>query len=156
MDLQKQVCQLEFAKKIKELGVAQKSLFYYDISPCGDDFVIFCAKNNSEIDRITFVETGNISAFTAADLGEMLPVFIDGEWYIAPGKEGKGVKRYKLYLAKSENGEWFIEYQEWSLHKLDSYELLVQRNADTEADARAKMLIYLLENKLIDPATLSK
>lgn len=53
-------------------------------------------------------------------------------------------------LAKNENNEWFVEYREWNLKKAENLELLVQKNDEAESDARAKMLIYFLENKLIE------
>ena len=63
-----------------------------------------------------------VSTFTVAELGEMLPV------------------NFHLSMFRTLNGQWGVE--------LDTNEQISYRN-DTEADARAQMLIYLLENKLI-------
>ena len=62
-----------------------------------------------------------ISAFSVAELGEMLQ-----EW-----------KNLRLDSTKDSNG--------WSIAKNETDRIY----ADTEADARGKMLIYLLENNLI-------
>jgi|TARA_R100001530_G_scaffold135693_1_gene113566 hypothetical protein len=60
------------------------------------------------------------SAFTVSELGEILP---ETNWQTYREKKG-----------------WII-----TDHQIN----LPTQKADTEADARAKMLIYLLENKLI-------
>ena len=64
-----------------------------------------------------------VSAFTIAELGEMLP------------------NTFGTY--KSENG--------WNVCEVENGELknIWALGGDTEADARGKMLCYLLENKLI-------
>ena len=93
MNLEDQVCSLELAKKLKELGVKQESIFWWI------EFV-----NGWELRFATFkVPTLNdvISAFTVAELGEGLP------------------------------------------------DECVSYYADTEANARALMLIYLIENRLV-------
>lgn len=74
-------------------------------------------RRDSEVGR----ELAYISAFTVAELGEMLPRFTTS--YRTPG---------------------LIPGCEWACDG-DRHE-----NADTEADARATMLAYLLENKLIN------
>lgn len=131
MNLSDQVCSLESAKKLRELGVRQESLFYWHL-PVYEDWRVLMGRNEMWEEEYT------VSAFTVAELGEFLPLFVEQD-----------KKKFKLYLAKNEYGEWFVEYHEWSLKQLDNYELLVQRHADTESEARAKMLIYLIENKLI-------
>lgn len=120
MTLESQVCSLELAKKLKELGVKQESDFYY--TKFGLQFR-------------PFPDNREFSAFTVAELGEMLPQEIDDF-------EGDNQVWYALYSAKSPD-YWSIYYknQDRRFRKVI--------NADTEANTRAKMLIYLLENKLI-------
>jgi hypothetical protein len=65
------------------------------------------------------------SAFTVAELGEMLPVFVDGL------PLGISADRTGIYT-RYDNGSMKVSFE-----------------ADTEADARAKMLIHLIENKLL-------
>lgn len=127
MQLEKQVTSLELSKKLKELGLKQESLFYWHISyetvseEYGQDYIpyIFYHKDES---RHGFVGGGNYSAFTVAELGEMLPEY---------------------------SHSWKVENQ-WicSLKTIPSGNPTI--SAETEADARAKMLIYLLENNLIE------
>ena len=72
-------------------------------------------------EKIGLDDEDNISAFTVAELGEMLPVYFSSE---------KHTKEWLAGIVKqgvpNEMGAGL-----------------------TEADARAKMLIYLIENKLI-------
>lgn len=111
MNLNEQVCSLELAKRLKELGVKQESLFYWSENMRGE-----WSLNCPTRDR-----TSRCSAFTVAELGEML--FPNAK--INTIKIGNVFYLYQFGLDKE-----FI--------------------ADTEANARAKMMIYLLENKLIE------
>jgi hypothetical protein len=75
MELEKQVCSLELARKLKELGVKQESLFYW-VGEEKDNlflsqqtkFIYGSAPDLSEAEY-PFV----YSAFTVVELGEMLP-----------------------------------------------------------------------------------
>ena len=113
MKLENQVCSFKLANKLKELGVKQESLFYwmsYYASPN--------MKGNTwhvdypvDYDGKHYPRPSNteISAFTVAELGEMLPEKIEAT-----------IEMLTLYK-EMEN--------------------------DTEANARAKMLICLLGEK---------
>ena len=125
MNLENQVCSLELSKRLKELGVKQESLFYYQNQPFNDGTndigicikeIISANNGNSIMNTYSMDEFDEpiYSAFTVAELGEML------QWE-------------KLYI---------FNVPEKLLKYVDG------RN--TEADARAKMLIYLLENKLME------
>lgn len=118
MKLETQVCSLELAKRLKKLGVKQESLFYWDNHNYGwrIEYVgMACPIHNS---------FGGGSAFTVAELGEMLEL---DEMEIRTEKGGSG----DYYLAMEAGGGG------------------VQFVADTEANARAKCLIYLLEQGII-------
>lgn len=126
MKLEQQVVSLELAQKLKELGVKQESLFSWlklndlhvqDWYDCR--ITDYCIVNEYPLDDI-------ISAFTVAELGEMLP------------------KHYSTLRRVIEGGKEI--YICWNT---DESDYTNSTFADTEADARAKMLIYLLENKLI-------
>lgn len=127
-NLKWQVCNLELAKKLKELGVKQESLWYWDFS----DYKVY--KEIGLINKYDMEITNNhISAFTCAELGEMLPdeIWTGNQYFITTYKR---------------NDTYYVSYRYED--DIDSG-ILIITEAKTEADARAKMLIYLLENKLI-------
>ena len=124
MKLEEQVCSLELAKKLKELGVKQESLFYWFNNWNGYAEGHPSKKENwILLDR--YKDTG-YPAFTVAELGETLP-----KTYYS-GKSEKGILKYQC----GSDDESRNKRHGWT-------------RADTEADARAKMLIYLIENGLI-------
>jgi hypothetical protein len=124
MKLEEQVCSLELAKRLKELGINQPSLFYWVNIKITKNISCMEVLYNSSL----FAENPDITeiynAFTVAELGEMLPQLISSMRLLFPNN----------WLCTPIDGEHCLHF--------DSY-------ADTEADARAKMLIYLIENGLI-------
>jgi hypothetical protein len=122
MKLENQVVSLELSKKLKELGVKQISFFYWNSNK---NKVV--ASYHLGVAPIDFDIMGYYSAFTVAELGEMLPESVE---------LGKGW--LKIWSAKTQTGLWRVQLGE------EYYEI-----AETEADARAKLLIHLLENNLI-------
>jgi hypothetical protein len=116
MPLEKQVVGLELAKKLKELGVPQESIFYWNEKAGIADFYNHFMPTDREI-----------AAFTVAELGEMLPMLS------SPLSSSCDFSR--------NSGKWQgIHFPE--CHMVFAY---------TEADARAALLIYLIENGLYDP-----
>lgn len=112
MKLEDQVCSLPLAKRLKELGVSEDSLFVWQ--GAGEDWEVMSREHSGS----------NIAAFTVAELGEMLP---------------GGTESFR------DSDEVNPEY--WT--RLKDEEENPDHRAKTEADARAKTLIYLLENNLI-------
>lgn len=110
MELSKQVCSLELAQKLKELGVNKPSYCAWKIWNDGTSNLLVDIPYVDPEDKRLF------SAFTVAELGELLPINVCYRW------------------TSRSNGH--------VLHFGDERFI-----ADTEADARAKMLVYLLENK---------
>lgn len=136
MKLEDQVCSLELAQKLKELGVKQESLFIWSYYPHVDSYhpmPEFNQLNDGE------EQNGlNISAFTVAELGEMLPFSIKFQKHICYLTCEKNIPDY---------GGWICKYESSDIIRpTEATEIFT---ANTEADARAKMLIYLMENKLI-------
>lgn len=138
MKLEDQVVSLDLAKKLKELGVKQESLFWWYQSnyqldgTAGSGFtpeykitqVQYPSKSNEDK---TYSETiPTISAFTVAELGLLLSG--NCGYYFHPPNLPE----------KNGNTRWFYVQDGMKTCK-----------ARTEASARAKMLIYLLENKLL-------
>jgi hypothetical protein len=121
MKLKDQCCALELAKRLKELGVPQNSIFvweYEDDHCYGIKFFPYAVVPND------FNSFKLYSAYTVAELGEMLPDFV----------ELTKIKNIKIATIYSEdNGT------ENNVSVID----------DTEANARAKMLIHLIENGLV-------
>lgn len=132
MKLEQQVVSLELSKRLKKLGVKQESLFYWLEYNDGYSEVIYRPTDNK-------TDMG-YSAFTVAELGEMLP---DANCFKYEDKKygwvDYGFSRYEgvwsVWIGRGGYGE---EYK-W------------EDEADTEANARAKMLIYLIENHLLNP-----
>jgi len=126
MKIEDQVCSLGLAKRLKKLGVKQRGLFFWK-TDAGDHY--FVAHNSRYMDSNGIIEA---AAFTVAELGELLPDSykdIDGVWWY-------------IGFCKHVDGRQII-----TTHHLNgSHEIAM--SARVEADARAKMLIYLLENKL--------
>jgi hypothetical protein len=119
MKLENQVCSLELSKKLKELGVKQESLFWWFCDGSQAHRIIY---GNTDVPMTKYTLH---SAFTVAELGELLPLFVD--------------------TSKNDKGEYYTETIASVLGWKDDQVFFEK----TEAGARAKMLIYLLENKLI-------
>lgn len=137
MTIEQQVVSLDIAKRLKELGVKQESYFewyLYPVNVHGDAPTLLMKKSEAKR-RFT---NDHCSAFTVTELGEMLPCLVEKQ------------KQFDLRIEKSDTGNWLIEYSRWFADCDDDEERLIHLEvATTEADARGKMLIYLLENKLI-------
>ena len=110
-----QLTNLFLSKRLKELGIKQESLWFYD----GDGII-----------RRTLTDKRFIhyySAFTVAELGNILI------------KRGSKLLTQVFEIGKRANLE-------------DGIHLIydkVQAVSDTEANTRARLLIHLLENRLI-------
>ena len=67
MKLEDQVCSLELAQKLKAMGVKQESHFYW-VNRRGDGACLVC-----EEESMNWANPEMWSAFTVAELGEMIP-----------------------------------------------------------------------------------
>lgn len=130
MKLEDQVVSLELAKRLKKLSVKQESLFYWEKCPENHyKFMISHAETHNIIsgewgDCHILENQENYSAFTVAELGCLLP----GSWSDRMIKFDKIENSHEAELM---DGDFHIV----------SY---------TEANARGEMLIYLIENKLME------
>lgn len=148
MELKDQVCTLEQSKKLKELGVHAPSLFTWFgdetqrlVDNARDGIAVSnwvfisdtIPSNNQESDWRDDVCLKTIaSAYTVAELGLMLPMHIGNPGTLPDSL----ISSYKAY-----GDGWFCTDNkctipaDWVSHP-------------TEAQARAAMLIYLLNNNL--------
>ena len=125
MDYEQQVTNPELSKKLKEIGVKQDALWAWRIGKDKNDKPRLLLVHGDEANTpITF-----ISAFTVAELGELLP---NGLEYIITTT--KAINKWMCLCEHIEGAFRKTTNREW---------------ADTEVNARAQMLVYLLENKLI-------
>jgi hypothetical protein len=132
MQLQDQVCSLELAKQLKELGVRQDSLFYW-VERQTDKKILCLANYTIGLENSTGNRMSRVcSAFTVAELGEMLPQSIWVE-----------KSNYYFLIQRTADKGWHISY-----YNFDKRLMYCFQTDNTEADARAKMLVYLIENKL--------
>jgi len=124
MTLENQLTSLELSENLRDLHVTQKSAFHWVLSKKG--WNIHFGRTAKQILQMRLVGNEVISAFTVAELGEMLK---KSDYYLPYTNEDWTV--WECRVGNTEDGEkQYIQ-------------------AKTEADCRAKMLIYLLENKLI-------
>jgi hypothetical protein len=139
MKLAQQVVSLAIARKLKESGVKQESYFaWYEH---GDQTELVTQNDNGFFRFGDFVgitpdtEHGKFyAAFTVAELGELLPAGYPSGHTAHDESDRKWICHW-YRTPKSSKTE--------DVDKPDS------TYAATEADARAKMLIWLIENKRI-------
>lgn len=161
MKAENQVCSLELAKKLKALGIKQDAYFCYVQYGVVDDYdheqivgtLLGVVAAELHDDNASCIIS---SAFTAAELGQILPNNI-----VLP--DGEPFDNYKLYINKfnsvnqdrSINNNYIINY-ECDSTAVTGEEAWLRRRLTVNiydpnlADAMAKMLIYLIENKLME------
>lgn len=145
VNLESQVCSLELSKQLKELGVKQESLFYYQNQPFNDGTndigicikEIISANNGNSITNTYSMDEFDepiYSAFTVAELGELLPkgIVVNDISYFYTQIPCRDAKWFSIFYRN--------EFMSLKFNKIDPI----------EADARAKMLVYILENKLME------
>ncbi len=127
MTLQDQVISLESAKRLKELGVEQRSLFSW-IEPMNEEPRVI--PNNIIIPNweTNLAYEGIVNdwhcAFTCSELGELLPIHTEC---------------WKQIYNSDNDIEWRCNCEQFKKLTWD----------EKEVEARAKLLIYLLEQGLI-------
>ena len=134
LPLEHQVCSRELAKRLEELGVRQESVFWWV-----DTKLTYTGGLAAHAQR-----TGSIAAFTVAELGEMLP-----DELIIPSKNGKPYTHWLRFGRYRGVGHRF-----WCAYPGGTTRTNLEERAHTEADARAQLLIYLLEHHLLSSTEL--
>lgn len=124
MKKEDQVANVELSKELKDLGVKQDSVWFWN--SCITSRLYLSVDNPLE-DRLTTDGTYlqySLSAYTVAELGKMLPYKIEGEYFL---RTGKTERYYQVSYFDLDLNQKHTEFEE------------------KEADARAKMLIYLIK-----------
>ena len=149
MTLENQVVSREYAEKMRDLGFPQSSYFWWKAIGSGIEEKDYRISDNWSKDNKHYGDdVDQFSAFTVAELGEMLPDNIKKYEIKETDKRKNEEKYYILSSGRTTEGRFDIIYQDWIGKKIKT---LCYFEEDTEADARAKMLIYLAENNLINP-----
>lgn len=134
MQLESQVVSLPLAKRLKELGVKQESIFWWLHEPEINDYTISNSFGSFDVGW-----EKECAAFTVAELGEMLPDEI---------KVGRIT--YGLTITKEGLDGWRADYLGSEYGEPDTA-FDDAFNGQTEAEARAHMLIYLIEKGMVKP-----
>lgn len=130
MNLEDQVCALEYAKRLAELGVNKMSYFEWLKAPHKNDYDAW------EVKPIYPKQVQNLGlpAYSVAELGVMLPQFIDFK------SDDFKTDDLFVHLTILKDGDKFtVVYLANEISFTDN----------NEANARAKMLIYLLDQGLM-------
>ena len=126
-------CDLEYAKKIKELGVKQEGVWWWwvnKLSHLGRPMLHnFGSGEFKHWDRFV--------AFTVAELGEMLPYYL----------VGKGELTIKKNYLRDKRTGWNVRYEKTINCKGEPLPTIC---GDIMANAMALMLIWLIENKMME------
>lgn len=144
--IQNHVTSLELSQKLKELGVPQRSSFWWIVT-AEEPLLVFKTDVGSYLENggavnHSYLEPRSIcSAFLSSELGEMLPEVING----------------CVIDTRRCNGSWYIRYEGAITRNIKipmgAKNSIGDKN-EKEADCRAKMLQYLIENKLIQVESL--
>jgi hypothetical protein len=127
-----QVCSPALALKLKAVGVPQDSLWYW-LPSRGDHPPLLAPA--AEVAAHPLFQTAAASAFTAGELGELLPSAIEQAGEVLHFLGRKSARTFSVaYVLTPAEGQSGIE-----------------RGAATEAEARGQMLLYLIENQLVSP-----
>lgn len=139
MKLEDQVCSLDLSKKLKELGMKQDAMWSWWHDKTHNDFNVWPSKPPPTDEAGERWENLG-SAPSVAELGEMLPTTIDNKY---------DDKTMWLYMRNMHHtGGTASSYCVWYANGRAEETRLVEER--TEANARAKMAIYLIVNKLME------
>lgn len=119
MKLEDQLVCQELSEKISKLGVKADSLWWWAKTSREEDYL-------TDSDHLSLYDEPYYPAYTVAELGEMLP-----------------------YIIRTDKHDYILGCYKRKTDYLVSFGLLKEILADTEANARAKMLIWLIENNHI-------
>lgn len=144
-----QVCSLENAKKLKALGVPQISLWYHF-----ENRVFTSGEMRGKT-----IHDGNrpVSAYTVSELGELLPATIrQPHWSEEVRREREEFLKDGMFESIEDTYEtlWYESGKDSNRNYQSNYGTdgvsYIDFTEATEADARALLLIHLIEQGLVD------
>ena len=148
-------CDLKYAIKLKELGFPQKSLFYWSIDTPGVTYP------SDDYREIVPTHLNYASAYTSTELDKFLPLYLKTTarhfWKDA---KSVGMQEYELKLDFDEgvytDKRKYLIYYKASITRCGEDEMFYLPNIRSgnfedfkEANAKAKMIIYLVKHKII-------
>ena len=141
MDLKSQLSNFELSKELEKLGIKQDSLWYwvefYSSSPTKKNTdLVYCEDLGLFANNPHLTEIKAFSAFTCAELGEMLP------WCVKKKSEIPYYLEIKKVIVNVDEDEFQVGY-------FRGEKRLVMFLGKSLANALAKMLIYLKKNGFI-------
>ena len=128
----KQVCSPAVAQQLKAVAVPQDSVWYWVASSRGKYPLLFTAEEVAEMPLFHIVA---VSAFTVGELGELLPSTIEQNGEVLRFLCEKSARGFTVAYVLSRGEK----------------QTRLERKAPSEAEARAQMLLYLVENNLYTP-----
>ncbi len=142
MNLEQQITSLEISKRLKELGVKQEALFVHTNFMSMNGYRVILDHFSDKSPRSDQKGVDFFSAYTVAELGEMLPRSLDYKC----SEIGERILVLSSGKTLFKNG-WYVMYSD--PHPANKNPIHSFGSENNEADARAKALIYLLENNLL-------
>lgn len=134
LNLKEQVASLELSKELKAVGVPQESYFWWVKDMFGNGYKLENWKGQYA-EGLVEVDT-YFAAFSVAELGEMLPMSII--------KNEKAYDFETIRLRAGKGQLWLINYRvSGQRHPV------AIADGNTEANARAKMVLYLVKEGLL-------
>jgi hypothetical protein len=124
MKIEDQVCSIELSKKLKKIGIPQESLLYHYDEPYEDGTSDWVITDWSDYETTYDTKGETYSAFSVAELGQLIP--------------------RSFHSGNSEGNDWICHFYQLNPSKVHA------SWANSEANARAKMIIYLVENNLME------
>ena len=130
MKIEDIVCDFEYAEKLRKLGLYKRSIFWYD------------SKGVLELDDnvpVEYAEDFVYYTYTDAELGEMLPYRL--------------IANYSHYdrICVNDGSVFICTYEQTDDHD----ECIGAQTEKKEANARAKLLIWLIENNHVNVGELN-
>jgi len=138
MKLQDQVTSVEISNKLKDLGIRVSSIFYREWRGAKEDEVEMFEDGESHY------YLDGVNCYTIAELGEMLP-----SWSSVQNGNAM-VDGVKLFISSRDDLPQENPKKVWEVAYSGPFGPLHPYYSDKLAEAIGQMLVYLLENKLIN------